>query len=216
VAVQPGIAATERTTRTPCGERTATAADPATESVASSIRRIDAPTVDRPGSASRLNMARAKWLTNTVNEPSCPASPHCGAVSASCSWPFATNTAPPASVTDGAPRRDGSPPACPITAMAVTGRRRSIVSTDALAARAGNQRVDPPGISRPIRIPASFLASASGTSSLDTVSDVPKFQVVRSCAAMSRPPVPGGPGGAVDPLEVIRYAGTVSSTDVSS
>ncbi len=52
--------------------------------------------------------------------------------------------------------------------------------------------------------------------SLVTVSDVPKLQVVRSCAEMERSPVPGGPGGAAEPFELIKYAGMVSSTDVSS
>jgi hypothetical protein len=75
-----------------------------------------------------------------------------------------------------------------------------MASTEALGAVAGNQRVAPAGVTSPSRSPAaaSWRASASGTSSRDTGSGVPRYQVAWSAAAMSRRPVPGGPAAGPD------------------
>ena len=148
-----------------------------------------------PGSASRLSGPRARWSTKTANEPSWPAYPHRGGTRASCSCPLATNTFPFVSVIDSGPRWLGLPPAWATTATPVTGCGRLIASREALGALAANQRVRPPAVMSPIWVPAaaSCLASASGTSSLDTRSGVAKYQVALWFAAISRCPVPDGP-----------------------
>ena len=170
------MAATDRTTRTPCGENTAAADGSA---AAPATRRTDAPGADRPGSASRLSGCWAKWFTNTAKEPSWPAYPQRGGTSASCSCPLATNTLPSDATTDSGPRPRDSPSAWATTAMAVTGWGRLIASTDGSGALAGNQRVVPVVVMSPIGVPAaaSCRASASGTSSLDTASGAAKYQV---------------------------------------
>src|SRR5215472_15681226 len=195
VALQPVIAVTERMTRMPCGENTAAAVGLAAEPPAS---RTDAPGAGRPGSVSRLSGPRARWLVNTANEPSWPAYPHRGGTRASCSCPLATNTFPSVSVIDSGPRWLGLPPAWATTATAVTGCGRLIASREELGALAANQRVRPPAVMSPIWVPAaaSGLASASGTSSLDTRSGVAKYQVALWFAAMSRYPVPAGAAGS--------------------
>lgn len=216
VALQPGIAATERTTRTPCGEDTVAAVG---SSGAPFTFFIDAPEAERPGSAWMLSGPVAKWSVKTANEPSKPANPHRGGTRALCSWPSATNTCPPGSAMDGAPSRAGAPCAQPTTAMLATGRERLIATVDAVTALARNQRVEPPGVVSPICIPAaaSSCASGSGTSTLDTSSGVPRYQVARWPAARSCRPVPVSPGaGPPSPAAVIRYAGRVRRTEVSS
>ena len=152
-------------------------------------RRTDAPAAGRPGSASRLSGPRAKWLTKTANEPSWPAYPHRGGTSASCSWPLATNTLPSVSVTDSGPRLARLAARLGDHRDAVTGRGR-LIASPRRSGPCGNQRVVPPGVISPIWVPAaaSCLASASGTSSLDTrsgVREVPGGPVVRGDVAVA-------------------------------
>src|SRR5487761_36310 len=104
VALQPGIAATERTTRTPCGENAVAAVGSAGAPLTSLIH---APEAERPGSASMLRGPWAAWLAKIANEPSKPANFQLDGTRESCSWPSATKTLPSATAMDGGPSADG-------------------------------------------------------------------------------------------------------------
>ena len=133
----------------------------------------------------------AKRLAKTANGPSKPANSQCGGTRASCSWPSATSTLPPATVTDGGPSDPGTlcfpgaptdlPGVRTTTATLATGWGTVIARADGVSARAGNQRVEPSGVVSPIWVPAaaSWLASASGTSTRDTSLVLPRYQVAR-------------------------------------
>ena len=192
VAVQPGIAATERTTRAPCGVNTVAAAGSAG---APDTSLTHDPRTDWPCSAWMVSGARASRSVKTANEPSRPAYVQRGGTRAFCSWPSAVSALPPPVTTTGAPSELGARPAWTVTATLAAGPGTVIASSVADTARAVNQRVWPTGAVSPILVPAaaSCLAPWSGTVTLATCTGEPRYQVVRCPAATRLLPVPAGP-----------------------
>jgi hypothetical protein len=105
VALQPSIAVTERTTRTPSGDDTVAEVGAAAGPLAPPTH---APETDRPGMASTRRGGWARWLAKTANGPSNPANCHRGGISASCSWPSATTTLPSDVTAEGGPSTPGT------------------------------------------------------------------------------------------------------------
>ena len=143
VALQPAIAATERTTRAPSGENTVATVGAAGGPLASPTH---APEMDRPGRASMRSGGSAKWLAKTANGPSKPANCHRGGTRASCSWPSATTTLPSAATMEGGPSTPRAACAWAITAMLAAGRGTVMARVEGVTASARNQRVEPSGV----------------------------------------------------------------------
>jgi hypothetical protein len=146
VALQPEIAATDRTTRTPSGEDTVATVGAAGGPLASPTH---APEADRPGSASTRSGGWARSLAKIANGPSNPAKCHRGGMRASCSWPSATTTLASAATTEGGPSTAGAARAWATTATLATGRGTVMVRVEGVVASARNQRVEPPAVLSP-------------------------------------------------------------------